>query len=63
MNEKQESVTATARVFEELAAATKLYREYLQLAQLGDASGRRAAEIRSYERTWSHPLGMVLHKK
>ena len=62
-NEDSESHSATAIVFEELAAAMKQYRDYVDLARMGEASARRAAEIRSYERTWSHPLGLVLHKK
>jgi hypothetical protein len=62
-NEDSESRSATTIIFEQLAAATKQYRDYVDLAQIGEASARRAAEIRSYDRTWSHPLGLVLHKK
>lgn len=62
-NEDHESRSATTTVFEELAAASKQYRDYVQLAQLGELSAKRAVEIRSYDRTWSHPLGLVLHKK
>ncbi len=62
-NEDPDSRSAVTTVFEELAAANRQYREYVQLAQLGEASARRAAEVRSYDRTWRHPLGMVIHKK
>ena len=62
-NEKNDSPSATTRVFEELAAANKQYREYVHLAKLGEFASPRAAEIRSYDRTWDPPLGLVLHKK
>jgi hypothetical protein len=51
----------TPDVAELLLEAGKQYESYLQLARVASLAASVREELRSYHRTWKHPLGLVMN--
>lgn len=60
--QKPEPSSSETRVLEALAAAAKQYQEAVDLAHLGQFASQNNVEALSYQRTWKHPLGLVISK-
>lgn len=62
MNETTRRQPSEQEVLQTLQEAMRVHREQVDLATLARFSRQLSDELRSYDRKWSHPLGLVIRE-